>query len=126
MKMIIKNPGEKHLIKEMDDNLKLLQDMLGGYIEYPYIEPLHKQNIAMIVNEEGKLFNLPPSILLIHDGEVCDMIAGSAIFVGLKYTEEGIENTDLTNEQIEFINKLINYNSFGMTKEGQVIPTMQI
>jgi hypothetical protein len=87
---------EKHPRKvEMGTELKDLQAAVGGYIEAVY--PFEDQ-VCLIVNEEGKLDNLPLNRALRDDnGEIYDIVAGSFLVAGL--TEESFG--PLTPEQLQ-------------------------
>jgi len=45
---------------ELNNNLKFLQDGVGGYIEFI---DLPRQKAVMVVNEEGKMFGLPTNVM---------------------------------------------------------------
>lgn len=74
MKIFIKKPHEKLREIEVANELEALQELVGGYIETVQIAT----NLAMIVNEEGKLMNLPDNFRFGND-----MIKGTALFVGV-------------------------------------------
>lgn len=78
---LIPPDGEEKIIKiDSDSQLEELQALVKGYIE---IVPCTENGCIMIVNEEGKLQNLPLNIpatkLMEHKG--CDFICGTAILV---------------------------------------------
>lgn len=79
---------------EIDSGLRSLQKAVGGDIEavYPWAD-----NVAIIVNEEGKINGMPLN-RAVRDGggEVVDIMAGNMLIVGL-----GEENfTSLSQEQL--------------------------
>ena len=78
MTAIIKPPGQPAFTREIENSLKSLQDLVGGYIE-PVRLP---GGICMIVNEEGKLMGLKPNFRLEHD-----LIVGTTVFVGISGEE---------------------------------------
>lgn len=93
------------IIKEIEikEGLKSLQKEVDGFIEIPHIsEELYKNNIDIIINEEGKLDGLDPSIAVIdkETNETLDLLVGNVLFTG--FTEEG-ETIGLTDEQISII-----------------------
>ena len=53
---IKKEPGQRAVVVEIENDLKDLQEAVGGYIEvaYPYKEP-----VGVICNEEGLITSLP-------------------------------------------------------------------
>lgn len=74
MTAIIKHPGQPAVSQEVENSLKALQNLVGGYIETVSLP----HGICMIVNEEGKLQGLQPNFRLDHD-----LIVGTAVFVGV-------------------------------------------
>ena len=74
MTAIIKRPGQPAFRREIDNTLEAMQELVGGYIETVYLPG----GIVMIVNEEGKILRLPINFHL-----NCDLIHGTAVFVGV-------------------------------------------
>lgn len=93
--------------KEIENDLKTLQNLVGGFIEIPYIcDELGKHNIDIIINEEGKLIDgLRPEIVIVNSetNEVVDLIFGTCIFAS---TDEEGNTIGLTNDQIEVLYKI--------------------
>lgn len=56
MKVLVVEPGKPAEEREIEDGLKSMQEIVGGYIEayYPFRDP-----VVLICNEEGKLNGLP-------------------------------------------------------------------
>lgn len=73
---IIIEPGKDPRMETIHNELHALQRLVGGYIE---VCPL-AEDMAMIVNEEGKLMNLPKNFKL---PILKDTIVGTALFVGV-------------------------------------------
>lgn len=74
-------PGQHPQQVEIDNNLKALQEAVGGTIAavYPFADP-----VAIIFNDEGKLMGLPLNrALWDEDGLMYDVIAGTFLVVGL-------------------------------------------
>lgn len=74
LKVIHVEPGKRASIVEIDDNLKAMQDLVGGMIEeyMPY-----EDDVAIICNEEGKMLGLPLNRGIVgEDGQLQDIIAG--------------------------------------------------
>lgn len=90
MTAIIKNPGQPAFIRQIDNELSALQDLVGGYIQTVYLP----HGVIMIVNEEGKLMGLKPNFRLEHD-----LIVGTAVFV----SADGEEFTGLSEQQENYI-----------------------
>lgn len=90
MTAIIKNPGQPAFIRQIDNELSALQDLVGGYIQTINLPG----RIIMIVNEEGKLMGLKPNFRLEHD-----LIVGTAVFV----SADGEEFAGLSERQENYI-----------------------
>jgi len=74
-------PGQYPQQVEIDNNLKALQEAVGGTIAavYPFADP-----VAIICNDDGKLMGLPLNrALRDENGEMYDAIAGDFLVVGL-------------------------------------------
>ena len=91
MRIMIKEPEKDPRTIVIDHSLRTLQDLVGGYIEHV---PFFVLGTGLIINEEGKLRDLPYNFSLYGDS-----IVGNALFVG----EDGEEFTDLTDEQVDSI-----------------------
>ena len=74
-------PGQYPQQVEIDNDLKALQQAVGGSIgaSYPFEDP-----VAIVYNDEGKLMGLPLNrALWDEDGLMYDVIAGTFLVVGL-------------------------------------------
>jgi hypothetical protein len=63
--------------------LKEMQEVVGGYIEFLYL----KNNLVMIVNEEGKMIGLPynpKATLLVQENNINEIIVGDVLVVNQK------------------------------------------
>lgn len=81
MKVVIKAPGRDPVRKEIENELHVLQEIVGGYIEHVSIYKQGEEWFGMICNEEGKLLGLKPNFK-----PYTDVICGTVIFVG--HTED--------------------------------------
>ncbi|MGI6691061.1 MAG: DUF3846 domain-containing protein [Christensenellales bacterium] len=86
MKVIIKKPGQLGYEKDIPNTLEALQTEVGGYIEVVHIN----SRMLAIVNEEGRLLNLP--------GNDCGLV-GTIVYCA----EDGEEFTDINAEQAEIL-----------------------
>lgn len=90
--------------KDIENTLEALQEIVGGYIEIPFIsEKLYEHDIDIIINEEGKLIEgFKPEIAVLKQGtfRVLDLIYGNCIFAS--HDEEG-NTIGLSDEQIDII-----------------------
>ena len=65
IRVVVCRPGERAEVTEIEDNLRSMQTVVGGLIQEYF--PFHSEDdpryddLALIVNEEGKLMRMPPS-----------------------------------------------------------------
>ena len=74
-------PGQYPKQIEIDNDLKALQQAVGGSIAatYPFDDP-----VAIVYNDDGKLMGLPLNRALRDEhGEAYDVVAGTFLVVGL-------------------------------------------
>ena len=74
-------PGQYPKPIEIDNDLKALQQAVGGSIgaSYPFEDP-----VAIVYNDDGKLMGLPLNRALRDEsGEAYDVVAGTFLVVGL-------------------------------------------
>lgn len=72
IKVVLAQPNKKAVVTEIENTLKSLQRIVGGYIEciYPFDD-----NVGIICNEEGKLIGLEPNrVLRDEEGNTVDII----------------------------------------------------
>ena len=97
MRVLKIEPGKKPEVLELEDRLKEMQKLVGGYIQalYPFDDP-----VALICNEEGKLLNLPLNRALRNDeGEVYDIISGTFFLCAAPPDSDRF--TGLTDRQVK-------------------------
>ena len=85
MKIIVKEVNKQPEVREIENELSVLQELVDGYIEVVRID-----DILLICNEEGKLQGLPPNFSIGHD-----TIVGTAVFVGFDGSEDFTSLTDM-------------------------------
>lgn len=98
--------------KEIENTLEALQEIVGGWIEIPFIsEKLYEEGIDIIINEEGKLIGLEPQIAIVQKGKnkVLDLVMGNCIFAS--HDEEG-NTIGLNDRQIKVIEEELKYETF--------------
>ena len=100
IKVIIKEPYKDAVVKEIVDDLKTIQGIVGGYIEvvsFPTVK-----GVDLVVNEEGKLDKLAGNFFIPHYE---DCVVGACMITG--YNDEG-EFISLTEDQIKKVSNYIN------------------
>ena len=70
--VIVCRPKEKPVREEIKNDLKSLQDLVGGHIECIN----GPAGTIIVLNEEGKLLGLPMNFSIIHDA-----LLGTVVFV---------------------------------------------
>ena len=81
MEVVLVEPGKEARIAEIGSDLKSLQAAVGGYIEAAYF---FDDPVALICNEEGKVYGLPYNRAVRDEaGKVQDIIAGPFLVCGL-------------------------------------------
>lgn len=89
-------------VRNVSPEYKSLQDLVGGLIEIPFIShKFTKNDIDIIINEEGKLLSLTPQIAIMERGKIVDIICGPVVFIG--FEGETGNSVSLTYDQIEFL-----------------------
>lgn len=82
-------------IMEIDNTLKMFQELVEGYIETTSFDGLRQKGIIIVCNEEGLLKGLDP-----NENVYPFFIVGNVIFTS--YNNEG-DFVSLTDEQVEYI-----------------------
>jgi hypothetical protein len=103
MKVLVLINGEleeKVIGAELED----LQEIVGGYIEIPYLGDTFRNNgIDVIINDEGKFIEgLKPEIAIVSEntGAILDIVYGNCIFA----SHDEMGNTiGLNDEQINIV-----------------------
>lgn len=99
IKVIIKQPGKEMKVGYIENELKTIQILVGGYIET--IRPIQQnQNIIAVLNDCGKILNLEPNFLFNNS----DIVVGNVIFT--KSDDEG-EFISLNEKDINEISKFL-------------------
>ena len=95
MRILLIEPGQPAVEKEINGSLQSMQEIVGGTIQaiYPFEGP-----VALICNDEGKLLGLPPNRALYDEtsGNVYDVIVGTFFICGAPVGAEDF--TSLTDE----------------------------
>lgn len=73
--VMVKEPGDKWQRREVDNTLRTFQGLVGGHIETVTVTT---DRLVLIVNEEGKLQELPENVLFRND-----WLVGTVVAVGV-------------------------------------------
>ena len=99
MRVLIVEPLKAPYEREIGNNLKSMQTVVGGYIQAIY--PFDDEEIALICNEEGKLVGLPFNrTLKDEEGSIYDVVVGTFFLCRAPSNSEDFAS--LTNEQMEW------------------------
>ena len=94
MRVLVFEPGKPAYVKEIPNELKAMQEIVGGYIETVYFE--EKGDAVILCNEDGICRELPPNRAV--NG---DLILGTFFVVGCSARDGEADFTSLTDEQVE-------------------------
>ena len=96
MKVLKLEPGEHPKELEITDSLESMQSVVGGMIQaiYPF-----EDEVALVCNDDGKCFGLPANRALYMDGEMVDIICGSAFICAAPSDSDSFQS--LSDEQIK-------------------------
>lgn len=115
IKVLIVEPNKYPVVKEINNDLKRLQNIVGGYIEVIY--PFEDDEVAVIANEEGKIHGMPLNRGIFNDGDLIDIIAGTFIVCYAPTESENFES--LPDNLIEKYYEIFKYpRKFFHTNEG--------
>ena len=92
-------PGQYPQQVEIDNDLKALQQAVGGSIgaSYPFADP-----VAIVYNDDGKLMGLPLNrALRDENGQMYDAVAGDFLVVGLGEEDFASLTPELTKKYEE-------------------------
>lgn len=97
MTVLLIEPGKRPNRTEIDGSLEGMQNLVGGLIQAVY--PFHDDEVALIVNDEGKLLGLPLNRALRNeDGDIYDVISGPFFLCAAPLDSDHF--VSLTEEQV--------------------------
>ena len=96
MKVVMLEPGKLARTVELGEDLEAMQNAVGGTIQaiYPF-----EDEVALVCNDDGKCFGLPANRALYMDGEMVDIICGSAFICATPSDSDSFQS--LSDEQIK-------------------------
>ena len=95
----IKKPGMALELKNVSNELETLQEIVGGYVEQVRLNHW-VDNLALVCNEEGKIFGLQPNFTV-----GADIIVGTAVFLNLRNAQNEDDGNwhGLNEEQVDHL-----------------------
>lgn len=99
IRVVVKKPLELAEIVMVENSLASFQKIVGGYIES--VGSIFPYPFCMYINEEGKLIELTPNIVLPHG----DYVAGTLVVLS---TDGEGNNIGLTEAEAERITNILN------------------
>jgi hypothetical protein len=95
IQVVIVEPNKKPYKEYIPNNLKAFNEIVGGYIENIFIGDTAKgANIGLIVNEEGKILNLPYNKRIFGNSGYYDILVGTIIITAYNLQGDNISLTD--------------------------------
>lgn len=95
--------GQDPQLIDVDNTLTSMQSLVGGYIECIDLARYGGPAVDVVLNEEGKLYDLPPNRLLPNG----DFIAGNFFVYG--YPDENGESTSIPENQVQAVKKFFDH-----------------
>lgn len=94
MKIIVKKVGSNPELREIDKlELSDMQALVGGLIQPIYLN----DNIICWCNDEGKLLNMAPNIVLVDKSSftICDIVHGDIFFTNSIEGKESLSDSQI-------------------------------
>lgn len=101
MRVLVVEPERRPEVREINDSLKAMQEIVDGLIQPICLE----DSVVLVCNDEGKLMDLPANRGLRDErGQIYDIVCGTFFLCGAPADTDHF--TSLTSEQIERYQKL--------------------
>jgi hypothetical protein len=116
MRVLVIEPECRPEVREIDDSLKAMQEIVGGYIQPIYLD----DSVALVCNDEGKVMNLPLNRgLRDKNGQIYDIVSGTFFLCGAPADSDHF--TSLTPEQIEQYRKRFHTPEMFWGMDGHIV-----
>ena len=116
MRVLVIEPECRPEVREIDDSLKAMQEIVGGYIQPIYLD----DSVALVCNDEGKVMNLPLNRgLRDKNGQMYDIVFGTFFLCGAPADSDHF--TSLTPEQIEQYRKRFHTPEMFWGMDGHIV-----
>ncbi len=115
IRVLMIEPGKPPEMREISDTLQSMQEAVGGWIEeyMPFDD-----DVALVVNEEGKINGLPLNrAIRSEDGSLQDIIAGPFFICSAPVESESYQSLTPEMEK-KYKEKFRNPERFYMTDKG--------
>lgn len=100
MRVMVITPDMQCEIREIENKLETLQEIVGGYIQVVHPQQVQAKGFCLIVDEEGLM--KPYELNLIASGIYGSELVGTAILLG----EKGEEFTDIPQKVEESVGRI--------------------
>jgi len=118
MRVLVVEPERRPEPREISGSLEEMQSIVGGLIQPIY--PFEDDFVALVCNDEGKLFNLPANRgLRDENGKIYDIIFGTFFLCGAPPDCEHF--TSLTPEQEERYRRLFYTPEMFWGMDGRIV-----
>ena len=116
MRVLVIEPECRPEVREIDDSLKAMQEIVGGYIQPIYLD----DSVALVCNDEGKVMNLPLNRgLRDKNGQIYDIVSGTFFLCGAPADSDHF--TSLTPEQMERYQKRFHTPEMFWGMDGRIV-----
>lgn len=116
MRILVVEPERRPEVREIDDSLKAMQQIVGGLIQPIYLD----DSVALVCNDEGKLMDLPPNRgLWDKDGQIYDIVFGTFFLCGAPADSDHF--TSLTPGQVEQYRKMFYTPEMFWGMDGRIV-----
>lgn len=94
MKVLVKEPGKPAEVREIENTLQAMQEIVEGFIEVVRLA----EDLLLVVNEEGKINGMKPNFIC------CGiLICGPAFFCGVTSGDDGKDFRGLDDDEIHAV-----------------------
>lgn len=116
MCVLVVEPERRPEVREIDDSLKAMQEIVGGLIQPVPLD----DSVILVCNEEGKFMDLSANRgLREKSGQIYDIVFGTFFLCGAPADSDHF--TSLTSEQIERYQKQFHTSEMFWGMDGYIV-----
>lgn len=116
MCVLVVEPERRPEVREIDDSLKAMQEIVGGLIQPVPLD----DSVILVCNEEGKFMDLSANRgLRDKSGQIYDIVFGTFFLCGAPADSDHF--TSLTSEQIERYQKQFHTSEMFWGMDGYIV-----